>query len=99
MRTTVTIKALIVLHKYIYWGPFAVLEVVEEGPLHVLNTIEQSWHPSVIRPNSDGFRSAYFCSLITKLSKVLRKKIVLHCQMHYNGNWTNGFISNTKECK
>jgi hypothetical protein len=28
---------------------------------------------------------------------VLRKKVVLHCQTHFAGNWTEGSISNTRE--
>mmetsp|Transcript_31582 Transcript_31582/g.31315 ORF Transcript_31582/g.31315 Transcript_31582/m.31315 type:complete len:316 (+) Transcript_31582:1014-1961(+) len=85
-KTTVALKCLLVLHKYMFGGPKQIF-TQEIGPNQFLETLQHTW-ASPTKAKKDKFANEYFRGLIGHYSNVLKEKSKLHLETRTCGNWT-----------
>lgn len=85
-KTTVALKCLVVLHKYMFGGPKQVF-TQDVGPNQFLDAVQHIWNSSS-KTKKDKFATDYFRGLIGHYCNALKEKAKLHLETRTLGNWT-----------
>lgn len=82
-KPIVSLKALYVLHKYLYAGPVHVIQL-DSGYMQCLEVIFSSM--TVAKNKKKG--SSFMCDMVSEYSMVLKEKVQLHLTIDSQGNWS-----------
>ena len=85
-RTLTVIKSLLVLHCYLFKGPYVLIQTYYEPFVRVLGKCEAMWMTAA-RDKPDENHTEYLAGLIRQYLKLLTRKLELHVSSKSLGNW------------
>jgi serine/threonine protein kinase len=96
-KTVVAVKALMLIHRYLYSGPPSVW-MQDPGPTSALTSIKSQWSAEyVVSRRRELVSVDYFAALIRRFSVVLNIKVGLHISLNCRGNWTLDRVENSEQ--
>lgn len=93
-KTPVAIKALMLLHRYLFLGPEWVYSQ-GSGAETFLQFVDDHWQPAA-KLKRDSFFNDYFAGLVRQYSRLLREKLAIHQNSNLDGRWNKATLKDPR---